>query len=182
VARMEFSVSTSGARTGKRPGEVAAVSGKRDGQTLHPYPERHKGVCPTHVPAVPPDRIARHDRPIRPLVRHARTTSSPLTTTGAGRASPAAGISETTPPSRAFAEQIARAGMIALRVGKHGRAMYRFHIEIPDDGWERFKTREIQTAAALDRLPVLFRDFINRPDSPKPGAPDASDDDRQPPK
>ena len=49
-----------------------------------------------------------------------------------------------TPPSRAFAEQIGRAGMIALRVGKDGRAMHRFHIEIPDDLWERFKTRAIQ--------------------------------------
>jgi hypothetical protein len=72
--------------------------------------------------------------------------------------------------------------MIALLVGKDGRAMYRFHIEIPDDLWERFKTRAIQEHGSPRQAAMaLFRDFINRPDSPK-GEPHASDDDRQPPK
>jgi hypothetical protein len=60
--------------------------------------------------------------------------------------------------------------------------MYRFHLEIPEDLWERFKTRAIQEHGSPRQAALsLFREFVNRPDSPQPGVPHASDDDREPP-
>jgi hypothetical protein len=60
--------------------------------------------------------------------------------------------------------------------------MYRFHIELPDDLWERFKTKAIQEHGSPRQAALaLFRTFINQPDSPRPkGQPHASDDDQPP--
>lgn len=70
-----------------------------------------------------------------------------------------------------------------ITVRRKGRpAVHRFHIEIPPDLWERFKARAIREYGSPRQAALsLFRDFINRPDSPKPGEAHASDDE-QPPK
>jgi hypothetical protein len=55
--------------------------------------------------------------------------------------------------------------------------MYRFHIEVPDELWERFKTRAVQEHGSPRQAALaLFRDYINQPDSPGQGEPHASDD------
>ena len=60
--------------------------------------------------------------------------------------------------------------------------VYRFHIELPDDLWERFKTRAIQEHGSPRQAALsLFRAFVNQPDSPRQGEPHASDD-QSPPK
>jgi len=56
--------------------------------------------------------------------------------------------------------------------------MYRFHVEIPDDLWERFKNRAItEHGSPRQAALALFRAFVDRPDSRRPkGQPHASDD------
>ena len=56
--------------------------------------------------------------------------------------------------------------------------MYRFHIDIPDFLWLRFKEVAIEKHGSPRQAALfLFRQFINEPDSPRPkGEPHASDD------
>lgn len=53
---------------------------------------------------------------------------------------------------------------------------HRFHIDIPADLWERFKARAIKDHGSPRHAALtLFRDYVNRPDSPsqeKAHAPD----------
>ena len=59
--------------------------------------------------------------------------------------------------------------------------MYRFHIDIPEDLWERFKSRAIQEHGSPRQAALsLFRDFVDRRTARPPGEPHASDD--QPPR
>ena len=60
--------------------------------------------------------------------------------------------------------------------------MYRFHIDIPDDLWETFKARAIAEHGSPRQAALfLFRQFLNRPDSPRPeGGPQHASDDSNP--
>jgi hypothetical protein len=60
--------------------------------------------------------------------------------------------------------------------------MYRFHIDVPDDLWESFKSRAIQEHGSPRQAALfLFRQFAtSQPDSQGGTPPDASAPTRQP--
>jgi hypothetical protein len=54
--------------------------------------------------------------------------------------------------------------------------MYRFHIDIPDDLWERFKARAIQEQGSPRQAALfLFRQFTESPPDSQGAPPNASD-------
>lgn len=62
-------------------------------------------------------------------------------------------------------------------------AMYQFHIQIPNDLWERFKDRAIREHGSPRQATLfLLRQYISAPEQARQeGLPHATDDDDRPP-